>query len=155
LVAWAVDAAIAAEFADVIVVTGRVLLDDIVPDNVIRVHNHIWSQGQATSLRAAWKSADYHGHDAIVVGLGDQPLIPPECWRRVGLSDASPIVTATFGGERLPPVRLTSEVWPLLPTDGDEGARRLMRERPDLVTEVPCEGQPIDIDTVEDLDRWS
>jgi CTP:molybdopterin cytidylyltransferase MocA len=82
-------------------------------------------------------------------------LIPEEAWRRVAEAGARPIVTATFGGERRPPVRLAREVWAALPVTGDEGARALMRRRPQDVGEVACPGEPADVDTLEDLARWS
>ncbi len=107
-------------------------------------------------MAAGIAAADAAGHDAVVVGLADQPLVPPEAWRLVAGAPAEGlVVTAAFAGERRPPVRLHRSVWPLLPTSGDEGARALFRDRPDLVVEVPCPGDPGDIDTLEDLERWS
>jgi CTP:molybdopterin cytidylyltransferase MocA len=150
---WSVQAALAAGLDATYVVTGAVELPVDPPAAV--VHNPAWADGQATSLAAGVAAARADGHDAVVVGLGDQPIVGADAWRAVAACTVTPIAVASFAGARRPPVRLAAEVWPLLPHDGDEGARALMRERPDLVTAVPCSGEPVDIDTLEDLDRWS
>lgn len=154
LVAWALAAAADAALDELIVVTGAIDLADLVPEGAEVVRNRCWDSGMATSLRAGWRAAEDRGHDAIVLGLGDAPLVPASAWRAVAASTA-PIATATFEGYRHPPVRLHRSVWPLLPADGDHGARALMHRRPDLVAEVACEGQAVDIDRREDLERWS
>jgi CTP:molybdopterin cytidylyltransferase MocA len=154
LVSWAIDAAVAAGLDEVVVVTGGHDLADLLPEGVVERTNPRWADGQATSVQAAVAHAGAVGHEAIVVGLGDSPLVGAVAWRAVATADAA-IATATFDGERRPPVRLGREIWDLLPTSGDEGARALLRARPDLVVEVPCPGDPLDVDTRGDLARWS
>lgn len=154
LVAWALEAAGGAGLP-LLVVTGAVDLADLLPPGTTAVANPRWAEGQATSLQVGLAAAAAAGHDTVVVGLGDQPLVPAEAWRLVAAPGGQPIAVATYGARRGNPVRLAAEVWPLLPTSGDEGARTLMRERPDLVAPVACPGDPVDIDTREELDAWS
>jgi molybdenum cofactor cytidylyltransferase len=151
VVSWSVEAALEAGLDETLVVTGAVELADRLPRGLTVLHNESWASGQASSLRVAMDWCARQGHSAAVVGLGDQPLVPAATWRAVAAAATGPIVTATFGGKRRPPVRLDAAVWPLLPVAGDEGASVLMRGRPELVFEVACDGDPVDIDTVEDL----
>ena len=165
LVVHGVAAAVEAGIGPVVVVTGAsdvaAALSDALAgagllDQVELVPNPHWADGQATSLAAGIVAADRLGADVVVVGLGDQPGVSAEAWRRVAAADSrSAIVVATYGGRRRNPVRLDRSIWAELPNTGDEGARSLMAGRPELVTEIGCPGQPDDVDTLEDLARWS
>ena len=151
VVEHAVDAAVAAGLDATIVVVGAV--DVSVPPGANVVRNDRWAEGMATSLRVATDHA--RGHDAVVVGLGDQPLIVPEAWRLVAAATSTPLAVATSDGRRGHPVRIARDLWDRLPSTGDEGARALLGSGDVAVTEVPCPGSPADVDTVEDLTAWS
>lgn len=158
LVTWALAAAVAAALDEVFVVTGGVDLGAISrAAGATEVPNPRHDEGQSTSVLAGIDAAEAAGHDAVVIGPADQPLVPAEAWRRVAAQQATPIAVATYEGRRRNPVRLAATVWPAVRTElrGDEGARRLLARWPDLVTEVMCPGNPADIDTLEDLRRWS
>lgn len=151
LVDWAMEHAVGAALDDLIVVTGAV---DLGIDGA--VHNERWQDGLASSLRLAVRTAAARGHDAVVVAHGDQPGIPSSAWRAVADCTAAPIVRARYADGMIGhPVRLADSVWALLPARGDDGAGAVMQERRHLVAEVACEGDPTDVDTLEDLHRWS
>ena len=152
LLRHAIDAAIEASIGPVVVVTAGHVTTPL-PAAVTAVVNDSWQDGQMSSLRVGIATARTMGAHSVVVGLGDQPFVGPDAWRAVAAA-AAPIAVATYDGGRGHPVRLHEAVWDLLPTDGDEGARSLMRLRPDLVIEVPCQGSATDVDTLEDLRRW-
>jgi molybdenum cofactor cytidylyltransferase len=155
VVVRAVEAAVGSGLP-VVVVQGAVdLAGALAHLDVELVRHEGWAEGQASSLRAGIDAVAAAGHDAVVVGLGDQPGIPASAWGAVAAAASAPIAVATYGGRRRNPVRLAAEVWPLLPTTGDEGARSLIRSRPELVVEVACDGDPVDVDTQEDLGRWN
>ncbi len=159
----AIEHAVAADLGDVLVVSGAVDLTEITEaaarnagsaaSTASLIEHPAWADGLASTLQVAIAEAERRNASAVVVGLADQPFVEPEAWRRVAAGTA-PISVATYDGRRRNPVRLDRSVWPLLPTTGDEGARSLLRVRPELVEEIPCPGSPADIDTLEDIESW-
>lgn len=145
---------VSASGLETVVVTGAVDVSDLIPDSMHVVANPNWAEGQATSVQAGIAFAGAEGHDAVVVGLGDQPFVTAQAWRAVAAA-TTPIAVATYEGKRGNPVRLGAAVWPLLPPTGDAVGRAVMSSRPELVGEIPCGGDFTDIDTKEDLQRWS
>ena len=105
-----------------------------------------WERGPGASLRCGLEALRPEAEAAVVV-LADGPELAPaavdrvvEAWRAGG----SPILAASYGGERSHPVVLDRAAWDRIP---DEGARAL---EPVL---VPCDdlGPPGDVDYPEDL----
>ena len=156
---WVIDNVVAAEFDDIYIISGALNLEDnqalsLESEAITIVHNHNFAEGQASSLRSGLEIAGYDGYSSVTVGLGDMPLVPTAAWKSVSEAKGK-LVTASFAGNHRPPVKIDQELWSLIPISGDEGARSLLRLRPDLLDEVPCEGNPVDIDTRRDLERWS
>lgn len=159
IVSLSLAAMVEAGGEDCVVVTGaeqsQPLLDATAA--VDRVVNEHWSTGQRSSVMTAIAEARRRGSSQVVIGLADQPFVGADSWRAVADADAL-IAVATFGGRRGNPVKLRAEVWELFentPGDPDAGARTLMNLRPELVREVSCQGSSDDIDTREDLTKWT
>ncbi|WP_406084130.1 nucleotidyltransferase family protein [Micromonospora zamorensis] len=133
---------------------------DEVPDlpGAVPVRHDGWPEGLGSSLRRGLASLPADVPAAVVV-LVDQPLLSPAAVRRVRAAYAGGalVAVATYAGRPGHPVLLARQTWPLLDryAVGDRGARDLLRDRPDLVVEVPCDdvGAPLDVDTPADLLR--
>ena len=138
------------------IVQGAIDLSWIVRDGETLLVNEDPSVGMASSLAVAIEWATSVGCDHIVVGLGDQPLVVAESWTNLANAPAEArLVVATYKGKRRNPVRIARDLFAQLPSTGEQGARLLMELYPELVVEVSCEGEPIDIDTVEELSKWN
>jgi CTP:molybdopterin cytidylyltransferase MocA len=101
------------------------------------VVNDAWPEGMGSSLREGLRTlTERSGVEAVVVTLVDLPGLTAEAIRRVAATAPEALVVqATYSGERGHPVRLSRELWAqaIDVAHGDEGARRLLRGREDVV----------------------
>jgi molybdenum cofactor cytidylyltransferase len=161
VVAWALEAAVSSGLAPVVLVVGReadAVLGAAGAASIADVEvvvNVRWSSGIASSLQAAIAALQpMVAVAAVVVGLGDQPGVGPEAYRRLARAydSGARLAVATYAGVRANPVLLARDHWDeALGLEGDEGARVLMWRHP--AVEVACDGtgEPTDVDTPHDL----
>lgn len=122
------------------------------------VENPDWHLGQSTSVLAGLRAVRPEARAAVIL-LADQPFVGAGAVGRLvaAFEGGAEVAVATYGGKRRNPVLFSRSVWSMLEEElsGDEGARGLLRRRPELVVEVPCDGvaDPADVDTKEDLRR--
>lgn len=112
-----------------------------------------WRDGMGTVL-AETVAAHGPGCDAVVVALGDQPLISAaavgalvDAWR----GGAGPVVTATYQGRQgHPKLFARPALERLTGLSGDRGARALLAANPDWVYEVEVGPSSNDTDIDDD-----
>jgi molybdenum cofactor cytidylyltransferase len=117
-----------------------------------------WAEGMGHVLATALARVP-DDWQAVVVLLGDQPLVPGaavarvvEAWR----AGAGPAVTAVYGGRPGHPKLFDRRLRPeLLRLTGDTGARDLVAAHPERVhrVEVGDLGSDADVDVEADLER--
>jgi molybdenum cofactor cytidylyltransferase len=160
LVLWAVDAACSSGIGSVVVVVSddrvAAVLGSVVEAGAVQLaRNDAPDRGIASSLQAALRVLEPDPSvAAAVVGLGDQPLVGGEAYRRLAAAydHGAQLAVATYGDVRGNPVMVGRAYWDeAAALSGDEGARVLLRRHG--AVEVPCDGtgEPTDVDTPEDL----
>ena len=157
LVAWALDAAQASGLRPVMLVVPPAAPDlaSVATDDVEVIVAEDAALGIAHSLHAAIDGVEAHAKvSAVCVGLGDQPRVGAEAYRRLAAAHeaGAELAVAVYDGTRGNPVLIGRVLWAAArELSGDVGARALMGE--DAVTEVECTGtgDPHDVDTLDDL----
>jgi molybdenum cofactor cytidylyltransferase len=145
----------------VVVALGRAadqVLDRVEPGRAEPVMVEGWAAGMGHVL-ARVLAGEGGGWGAVVVLLGDQPLVAQgavervvEAWR----AGAGPVVTAVYGGRPGHPKLFDRRLRPeLLGLSGDAGARDLVAAHPGWVhrVEVGDLGSDADVDVEADLER--
>lgn len=123
-----------------------------------RVVNPAPERGLSSSLQLGWAraAAAEPPLDAVLVALGDQPLLHPEVVRalaRAPLDPLRPIVAPSYADTDVPnPVRVELSAGHLInEASGDRGLGPILERNPELVRWLDFAGDNPDVDTAADL----
>ncbi len=164
LIAHVADQALAADFAEVVVVTGHQAdaVRRALADRPVRwVHNPLFEQGMASSLRAGIEALA-PTIDALLICLGDMPRVDSRHMQKIaGAYDAAAgqtICVPVFDRQKGNPVLFGRRHFAeMLSLEGDRGARSLLARHPDRVRLVEMADDAVltDVDTPESFARMA
>lgn len=154
------EAALRCGLGEVVVVTGAYgpELETLLRHHPVRlVPNPAWEEGMSTSLKAGLRSLESSPPSAVMIFLGDQPLLPahvPAALANGFRATGAPIVAPAVQGQRRSPVLFDWGLLPeLLELTGDEGGRQVVRRYAGQMEQIEYTDQAWfqDIDTRDDL----
>ena len=164
LLSHVVAEALAAELTPVVVVTGAYeaeIRDSLQGQAANIIHNPRWETGMASGIVAGLAEALAIEPQlrAAIVAVCDQPHISAELFRAlVGQQAASGkgLVACMYAGTLGTPVLFDHRYFKELSVlSGDTGAKQLLKRYPDDVATVPFPDGGVDIDTEEDVRKFS
>ncbi len=164
LVRHSVEAALQAALGPIILVTGAnapAVAQEVWDGQLLVVQNTGWGEGIASSIRCGLGTllnADPIITQAIFM-VCDQPFVTPTLLKQLVLAredTGKPIIACEYAGTMGTPVLFSAEFFPqLMLLQGDEGAKKLLRQYSAKVGTVPFEQGGFDIDTPDDYTRLS
>jgi molybdenum cofactor cytidylyltransferase len=123
--------------------------------NVQIVHNPLWQEGIASSIRCGISAISDNATGAIFM-VCDQPYVSADLLKEL-ISEhertGKPIVASAYGDTVGIPAFFDKEMFSqLLDLQGDTGAKKIMLQHEDQVAAVPFPLGNIDIDTIEEYE---
>ena len=118
--------------------------------------NECYAKGIGGSIAAAARALSSSA-DALLIGLGDQPLVPAShyCDLAASWNDADDAIVASRYADTLgAPALFGKRYFPeLAALSGDRGAKALFDRHAANVVELPCREAAVDVDTKDDYAR--
>jgi molybdenum cofactor cytidylyltransferase len=158
-----VEIALGTGMKPVLLVLGanRVLLEQELKNisNVRIVINTGWQEGLASSIRSGVEAAVQMepGLEGLVIMVCDQPFVNAALLENLFLTQQKtglPVVASCYDDKPgVPALFHCSFFGELLELKGDSGARKLLKDRSNLVAMVPFPGGETDIDTMNDFNK--
>lgn len=122
------------------------------------VFNTYWEEGMASSIRVGIQTMkNYPDVDSALIMLCDQPLVTPSLISEIlqeRQRSAKSIVACNYSDTIGVPALFHQTVFDeLLSLNGQEGAKKVLKNHPNDIATVPFDEGCLDIDTPEDYER--